>query len=65
MSTASPGALWQQAYEETKDLPSFQRGERCRDRYFELLDESGLLVRGSGPVTLPCGKRLGNRAARR
>jgi hypothetical protein len=65
MATASPGTLWVQAYRETKDLPSFERGEKCRARYRELLTEHGLLVRREpgDDRTLPCGWP-GNRSAR-
>lgn len=67
MTTASPGALWMQAYTETKDLPSFQRQAKVRERYLELLRESGLLRRAEPGEErrLPCGKPYGNRAARK
>lgn len=67
MNTTSPGMLWRQAYEETKDLPSFERGEACRARYRELLISAGHLIRrrpgDPSGTTLPCGYDLASRAS--
>lgn len=57
MSRPSPGALWMQAHTETRDLPSFQRGQKCRERYIELMREHGHIVpaKPGDRRDLPCG----------
>lgn len=65
----SPGVLWQQAHGETTALPSWERGEKCRARYRELLTEHGHLLRtepnpnGRQPDVLPWHYPAGRRVA--